>query len=59
MSKANRIREMQEEINSLKFQLTKANERISQYVNRDKPMIMDFSKKHSQAVRRRKKNEMH
>ena len=44
MSKAERIREMQEEINSLKYQLTQANNRITQYVNRDKPMAMDFLK---------------
>ena len=45
MSKSNRLREMQEEINSLKSQLAQANERIAKFVNRDKPMAMDFIKK--------------
>ena len=45
MSKSNRLREMQEEINSLKLQLVKANERIAMFVKRDKSIAMDFIKK--------------
>jgi len=44
MSKAKRLREMQDEIAGLKLQLMRANERIADYQKRDKPRLGDFVK---------------
>lgn len=52
MSKANRIREMQEEINELKRQNENMHKVLEEYKKRDNPMVMDFIKKEA-----KKKNE--
>lgn len=45
MSKGERIREMQKEINSLKLKLEQANKKIAEYQKRDKPIAGDFIKR--------------
>lgn len=45
MSKAERIREMQEEINELKKQNENMKKVLAEYKKRDNPMAMDFIKK--------------
>ena len=47
MSKAKRLREMQDEITGLKLQLERANERIAEYQKKDKGTIGDFLKPQS------------
>ena len=44
MSKSERLREMQKEINKLKDELARKNEMLAQHQARDKPMAMDFLK---------------
>ena len=52
MSKANRIREMQEEINELKRSNENMQKVLEEYRKRDNPMVMDFIK-----LKEAKKNE--
>lgn len=44
MSKAKRLREMQEEISELKQELEETKKQLTEYRKRDKPIIGDFRK---------------